>query len=108
MSPLRSAVSAGDIVLRPLDLGVGEDLRGVPDLDQLAEVEEGGPLRDPRCLLHVVSDNDDREPLAKLVDQLFDLRRRDRVERRCWLVQKDDVGFDGERSGDAQPLLLAA
>ena len=35
-------------------------------------------------------------------------RGRDRVERRGRLVHQDHVGLDGDRAGDAEPLLLAA
>ena len=42
------------------------------------------------------------------IDQLLDLQRRDRVERRAGLVHQDHLGVDRERAGDAQPLLLAA
>src|SRR3982751_815598 len=86
---------------------VSEDLRGVADLDQLPEMEEGGSLRNSSRLLHVVGDDHDRETLLELVDKLFDLRRRNRVERRGRLVEQDDLGLHGQRSGNAQPLLLA-
>ena len=73
-----------------------------------AEVEESGPLRHARGLLHVVGDDDDRVAAAKLVDQLLDLGGGDRVERRAGLVHQDHLGIDGDRAGDAQPLLLPA
>jgi hypothetical protein len=55
-----------------------------------------------------VGDDDDRHVLPKLVDQPLDLQRRDRVERRAWLVHEDHGRIRGERPGDAQTLLLAA
>ena len=44
----------------------------------------------------------------QLADQLLDPQRRDRVERRAGLVHQQHLGIDGERTGDAEPLLLAA
>ena len=61
-----------------------------------------------RGLLHVVGDDHDRYARLELVDQLLDLQRRDRVERRARLVHQDHLGLDRERARDAQPLLLAA
>ena len=46
--------------------------------------------------------------LLELEDELLDLGRRDRVERRAGLVHQQDLGLDGEGAGDAEPLLLAA
>src|SRR6476469_3837983 len=105
---LRSAVTAGNIVLGALLARIGEDFRGLPIFDELAEVEECSPLRYPRGLLQVVRHDRDRIAAAKLVDQLLDFGRRDRVERRAGFVHQDDFGIDGDRAGDAQPLLLAA
>src|SRR5207244_12383536 len=63
---LRSAVAAGDIVPGPLLVRIGENLAGLPELDQLAQVEEGRTLRNACRLLHVVRDDHDRETLAQL------------------------------------------
>jgi hypothetical protein len=65
--------------LSPLDSRVGEDLGGVADLDELAQMEEGCALRHARRLLHVVGDDHDRELAAQVVDQLLDPRGRDWV-----------------------------
>ena len=70
--------------------------------------QEGGPVGDPRRLLHVVGDDHDRELLFELDHQVLDLAGRDRVERRAGLVHQDHVGLDGDAAGDAEPLLLAA
>ena len=53
-------------------------------------------------------DDDDRVAALELVDQLFDPLRGDRIERRRRLVHQQDLGLDGERARDAEPLLLAA
>ena len=78
------------------------------ELDQLAEIHEGGELRDAGRLLHVVGDDDDRELGAQLLDQLLDLAGRDRVERRGRLVEQDHLRPLRDGAGDAQALLLAA
>jgi hypothetical protein len=41
-------------------------------------------------------------------DQLLDLGRGDRVERRAGLVHQQHLGIGGDAAGDAQALLLAA
>src|SRR5215469_6966640 len=99
---------AGDIVLRPSLARVGEDLRGGADLDELAQIEEGRVVRDTGCLLHGVGHDDDRVPLLQLVDQLFDLRSGDGVERRSGLVHQQHLRLDRQGAGDAEALLLAA
>ena len=43
----------------------------------------------------------------QLVHQRLDGERGDRVERRTRLVHQQHVGLDGDRPGDAQPLLLS-
>ncbi len=77
-------------------------------LDQLAGEHERRRVGDARGLLHVVRDDDDRVALLELLDQLLDLQRRDRVERRARLVHQDHLGLDGDRARDAEALLLAA
>src|SRR5688572_10467626 len=57
---LRSAVTAGDIVLGALLARIGEDVFGAAIFDHLAKVEEGGPLRHAGGLLHIVGDDGDR------------------------------------------------
>src|SRR3546814_19666640 len=41
-------------------------------------------------------------------DQLFNFGRRNRVERRAWLVKQQDLGFDCHAACYAKTLLLAA
>src|SRR5438045_1298975 len=105
---LRSAVAAGNIVLSARFARIGEDFRRFAIFDKLAEVEEGGALRDTRRLLHIVSHDRDRIAAAKLVNQLLDLGGGDRVERRTGLVHQNDLRVDRDRAGDAQALLLPA
>src|SRR5664280_2941113 len=104
---------ARDVVLGDAFLRRREDLPRGAHLHQVAgpvrvHPEERGGLGDPRRLLHVMGDDHDREGRGELLDQVLDPLGRDRVERRAGLVHQDDVRVDGDRPGDAQPLLLAA
>src|SRR4051812_35665072 len=99
---------ARHVLLGALVVGVGEDLLRAGVLDQLAVEHERGGVGDPGGLLHVVGDDRDRVALLELGDQLLDLQRRDRVQRRAWLVHEDDLGLDRDGAGGAQALLLAA
>src|SRR3954453_14466851 len=102
------AEAAGDVVLRASIARRGEHLARVVELDQLAEIHEGGEIGDARRLLHVVGDDHDRVVLFELVDQLLDLGGRDRIEPRARLVEQDHLGPHRHRARDAQALLLSA
>src|SRR3954447_12493971 len=102
------AEAAGDVVLRTSLARVEEDRVRRPELDQIAQIHEGGVLRGARRLLHVVGDDRDGAVGPQLVHQLLDLGGRDRVERRGRLVEEDDLGPRGDRARDAQALLLPA
>src|SRR5919202_3462338 len=106
--PPASAELPGHVLLRAGVVRRGEDLLGGTMLDELAHEHERRRVRHARGLLHVVGDDDDRVALLELVDEVLDAQRGDRVERRARLVHEDDLGLDGDRTGDAQPLLLAA
>src|SRR4029079_16444325 len=55
-----SAEASGDVVLGAPVVRRGEHSAGGVELDQLAEIHEGGEIGHPRRLLHVVGDDDDR------------------------------------------------
>src|SRR6202163_5041236 len=105
---LSSAEPAGDVVLGTSIARRGEDLVGFAEFDQLAEIHEGGLVRDARGLLHVVGDDGDRIVLRQFLDQLLDLGGGNGVERRAGFVEQDHLGTHGHGAGDAKPLLLAA
>src|SRR3954454_19964319 len=111
---MASAELAGDVVLGPRVLRLGEDRVRVVDLHQHAgpagalDVEEGRVVARARGLLHVVGHDHDRVVLLELGDEVLDGQRRDRVERRGGLVHEQDLGLDRRGAGDAQALLLAA
>src|SRR5205807_437385 len=73
----RSPELAGDVLLGASVAGVGEDVVGLPMLDQLAVEHERRRVRHPGRLLHVVRDDHDGVPLLELGDELLDLQRRD-------------------------------
>src|ERR1700753_474131 len=83
------AEAAGDVVLGTAVARRGEDPAGVVELDQFAEIHEGGLVGDARRLLHVVGDDRDRVVLGQFLDQFLDLGGRDRVERRTPLRGND-------------------
>src|SRR5690606_23553906 len=103
-----SAVTPGDVVLRPALARAGEDRVRIAVLDQVAHVHERRVIRHARRLLHVVRHDDDAVIRFQIVDQLLDLERRDRVERRCRLVEQQHLRLDGDGAGDDEPPLLAA
>src|ERR1700755_2024711 len=102
------AEAAGDVVLGAAFVRSGEDAGGLTELHQLAEIHEGGEVRDTRRLLHVMRDDGDGVVVLELVDQFFDLGCGDRVERRARLGEQNDFPADRDGAGDAQALLLAA
>src|SRR5258706_5181006 len=105
---LSSAEPAGDVVLGTSIARRGEDLVGLIEFDQLTEIHEGCLVRDARGLLHVVGNDGDSVVLRQFLDQFLDLGGRNRIERRAWLVEQNDLGPNGDGAGDAKPLLLAA
>src|SRR6202140_1218005 len=105
---LSSTEPAGDVILRASIARRRENLVGVVEFDQFAEIHEGGLVGDARGLLHVVGDDRNRVVLRQFLDQFLDLGGRDRIERRTGLVEQDHLGPHRHGAGDAEPLLLAA
>src|SRR5205823_1072669 len=98
--------STRDIILR-LFLGwICENLCRRSKLDQPPEVHEGGVIRDPAGLLHIVGHRYNGVFRFWFVNQFLDFRRSDRIERRTRLIHQDDFRLYGERACDAEPLLL--
>src|SRR6185503_2543418 len=112
----RLAKPARYVALCALVRGLREDLLRLVVLDEHAvptrlralEREERGHVRDPGRLLHVMGDDHERVLVLQLVDQVLDLRGRDRIQRRSRLVEQDDVRLDSDRPRYAEALLLAA
>src|SRR5262249_53594883 len=106
--PRDLAEAAGDIVLRASIARRGVHLARGVELDQLAQIHEGGEVGNARRLLHVVGDDHDRVILFELVDQLLDFGGRDWVERRTRLVEQYHLRPDRDCARDAEALLLPA
>src|SRR5215467_2532814 len=100
------AKASCNVVLRATIVRGGEDAGGLTKLDQLAEVHEGREIGYACGLLHVVGHDGDCVVVLEFVDQLFDLCRGDRVERRAGLVEQDHFRPYRDGTCDAQPLLL--
>jgi len=100
--------ASGDVVLRGLFGGVGEDFFGGVELDEFAEVEEGGLVADARGLLHVVCDDDDGVVFFDFVDEFLYFECGDGVEGGGGFVHEEYVGLDGHGACDAETLLLSS
>src|SRR5580658_456192 len=102
------AESTSDVVLCQAMTRIRENLVGLPYFDQVTHVEVRGPLGHARGLLHGVGNDDNSVLGTQLVDEVFDARGSDRIERRARLIHQDHLGLDGDRTSNAQALLLAA
>src|SRR5262249_14660652 len=99
---------ACNVIFSSLVRWIGKHFFCLIKLYQFSHQEEAGKIRDARRLLHVVGDDDDRVVLLELKDQIFNLRSGDGIERGSRFVHQHNFWLDGERPGDAQPLLLSA
>src|SRR5256712_2354201 len=91
-------------------LRMGDDLLGGPFLDDLAEIHDRDPIgQDPREA-QVVRDEEVRQAafLPEVRHELKDLGPDRHVEHRDRLVRDDEVGLEGQRRRDRDPLALAA
>src|ERR1041384_2372117 len=100
--------SSRDVILGHLLVGFGEHLFSAVELDHLAQPEERSKIRNASRLLHIMRHNHNRVALSQLDDQLFDLLGGDRVESGTRFDHQYNLRLDGERSRDAEPLLLTA
>jgi hypothetical protein len=80
------------------------------DLDQLAEIHHRHAVADVLHHGEVVGDEQigEAEAALQVLQQVDDLRLDRDIEGGDRLVAHDQVGIDGERAGDADPLALAA
>src|SRR5574343_2046535 len=72
--------AAGDVVFCALVLRLDEDLVGLAEFDQFAQVHVGRVVRDAGGLLHVVGDDQDGDALFQFMHQFLDGAGGDRVE----------------------------
>ena len=92
----------------PEDL-VGRDVGLVDRADEPAVVHDADPVGQVEDVVDVVADEEDPDALAlQLPDQVPDLRRLGRPERRGGLVHDQDLGVEMDRARDRHRLALAA
>ncbi len=112
-----SAEPPGDVGLGAGVGGVGEEEVGLVELDDdagampllggLVEKKAVMSLTRAACCMLWVTMTIVYSSLRSSI-RSSTLRGGDRVERRAGLVHQQHLGLDGERAGDAEPLLLAA
>ena len=87
-----------------------QQLLGRADLDDPAVLHDGDAVGQAHRLVEIVGDEDDGlvQQLLQPEELVLHLAADQRIERREWLVEKPELRPDGERAGDADPLLLAA
>src|SRR3990170_277012 len=73
--------STGDVVFRLPFLGGREEFGRRAEFYQLTEVEKSRVVGHASGLLHIMSDDDDGERIFQIVNELFDFRRGNRVQR---------------------------
>src|SRR5437867_1382438 len=103
-----STESSGHVIFGLFLRRVGEDLARRIELDQLTQIEKGRVIGDARGLLHVVGHDNDGELFFQFEDQVLDLGRVNRVERRSRFVHEQHFRLYGQGAHNAKPLLLAA
>ena len=96
-----------------LRVGVGRplvDVRAVADLDDLAQVHDGDPVRDVPHHGQVVRNEEegDAELVLQVVEQVDDAGLNRHVEGGDRLVEDQQLGLEHEGPGDADALALAA
>ena len=100
-------------VEQPLGVGVRgvlEDVSARSQLDDLAEIHHADSVGDPLHNGQIMADEQVRQPQFGLQvhHQVDDLRLNGDVQRRHRLVSDHQFGPQRQRSGDADPLTLAA
>src|ERR1700693_1606942 len=103
-----SSEPTSDVGFRAGILWSSEESVSRRELDQLARKQECRPIRDSRCLLHVVSDDDHGDRLPQLVNELLYLLGAEGIERRRRLVEEYHARTGRQGSRDAESLLLTA
>ena len=91
-------------------LDLGDQLVGIRDLDDLAEVHDGDALGNVPHDEKIVRDEKvrDAELFLQLLKHVDDLRLNGNVQCGHRLVADDELGVHGESSGNADSLALAA
>ena len=89
--------------------GVFKEALAVANLHELARVHHQDAIRHELGDAEVVGDEQVRHPhvALKLLEQVENMGLRGEIERRDRLIQHDELGVDGDRAGDPDPLALA-
>ena len=88
---------------------VGRDLGAFDGAHDPAVVHDADPVRQVEDVVDVVADQEDADALAlQLADQVPDLRRLGRPERRGRLVHDQDPGVEVDGTCDGDGLALPA
>jgi len=87
--------------------GVGEEVFGCADFDDLAALHEDDAVGDLAGEAHFMGHNHHGHTgTGKLLHDVEYFLDHFRVQGRGWLVEQHDARFHGERSGDSHTLLL--
>src|SRR5438128_11374970 len=89
----------GNVILGASIARRGENLVGVVELAQFAEIHERGLVGDAGRLLHVMRDDRDGVILRQLLAQLLDLGGLHRLPLGTSLVEQDHLGPYRDRTG---------
>src|SRR6266508_2586726 len=108
-SPGSVGEDLGEEVAGALRLRLAEELGGWRHLHDAPLVHEDDSAGGGAGEAHLMGDHHHRHPaLGQLDHDVEDLLDHLRVERRGRLVEQDDLGAHGQRTGDGRTLLLAA
>ena len=77
-------------------------------LHEVPKIEERGGIRDTCGLLQVMGHYDDGVALLQFMDEVFNPRRRDGIQRAGGFIHQEHLWLHRECTRDAKPLLLAA
>ena len=77
-----STEPAGDVIFRKLVQGIGEDLLGGSDFNEIPQMKIGRPLRYARSLLHGMGDDGDGKVGPQFVDQVLNDGRGNGIQGR--------------------------
>ena len=99
---------AADVALGLRHLRIVENISRGCVLDEFAQKEESGGVRNASGLFHVVGHDDDGEVVAELQNQLFNLGSSDGIKCAARLIHQNDLRANRDGASDAETLLLTA
>jgi hypothetical protein len=74
--------------------------------NEVAFVEYSEAVSDPSCAMHVVGDDQNRSLVFGLLthQELVDFRCRDAIKSTTWLIRKEDLRLEDERTSETRAL----